>query len=287
MKPHSLALNLRDAWRRGFGLLETPSRQVAAAAAVIGLAIVVSFVHDQTQSYDRAIARVERDTRNVAVLLAEHASRSLGAVEQTLHAVDRLRGDVARGIYRSRDSIYIHLKALEGSAQLLTEAGWFDRYGIQVASSLRVDPPAVSLAEEEIFQAHRAAALSRLHVSATARERAGDRAGIDVSLRLENLDGSFAGVALGRLDVEQFETVYRALDLAMWRHCCGPTGPFLSALRAAPRPWVRFPREREARRRGRRATRSAHIASISGAPRAAVSAATRTPVVRLKDWWST
>jgi signal transduction histidine kinase len=213
VKPHSLPLDIRGALLRGFGLLETPSRQVAAAAVVICVAIVLSFIHDQTQGYDRAIARVERDTRNVAVLLAEHASRSLGGVEQTLHAVDRLRVDVARGIYRSRDSIYIHLKTLKGSAQILTEAGWFDRYGMQVASSLHVDPPAVSLAEEEMFQAHRAAALPRLYVSASARARAGDKAGIDVSLRLETLDGAFAGVALGRVDVEQFETVYRSLDL--------------------------------------------------------------------------
>jgi len=199
--------------RRLLGFLETPSRQVTTAAVVIAIAIVVSFLHGQQQNYEYVVSRAERDTRNVAILLAEHASRSLGGLEQTLQAVDRLRGDVARGIYRSRDSIYVHLKALAGGSQLLTEAGWYDSYGQLVATSRQLDPSGQSVTDEELFRVHRNARIPRLHLSPTPASRAVDGQGIDVSLRLENLDGTFAGVALGRIDTTEFESVYRSLDL--------------------------------------------------------------------------
>ena len=200
-------------FKRLLGLIDTPSRQVTAAAAVIAIAIVLSFLHGQRQDYEYVVNRAERDTRNVALLLAEHASRSLSGVEQTLQAVDRLRGDVARGIYRSRDSIYVHLKALAGGSQLLSEAGWYDGYGQPVATSHRLDPSGSDIAQEEMFKVHRDAQMPRLHLSPTPVERAYGGEGIDVSLRLENLDGTFAGVAVGRVDTAEFETVYRSLDL--------------------------------------------------------------------------
>jgi signal transduction histidine kinase len=194
-------------------LLDTPSRQVAGAALAIAAAILVLFALAQWQSYERTLARAERDTRNAALLLAEHAARTFDGIEDTLRAVGRLRGDVVRGIYRSQASIHIHLKTLQGGSPILREVGWFDAYGERVATSRQLDPPRISVAEDELFLALRDSRTRDLHVSAPVLAANGAAWEIGVSLRLENLDGSFAGVAAGTIDPEEFAKLYRALDL--------------------------------------------------------------------------
>ncbi|MFC3228876.1 ATP-binding protein [Marinibaculum pumilum] len=183
----------------------------------VGAAILALFVYSQWQSYDRAIARAERDTRNAAFLLAEHAARTFDGIEVTLQAVGRLRQDVARGIYRSQASIYIHLKTLQSGAPILREIGWFDLHGERVASSADIDPQHDSIAREDLFQVPRSTSPEALYISAPQRVPAAgagpDAWQIGVSWRLEDLDGSFAGVAVGMLDPEAFARVYRALDL--------------------------------------------------------------------------
>ena len=109
---------------------DTPSRQATVAAIVIGLAILLSFIHNQVNGYGEAVVRAERDTRNTAELLAVSAARTFEGIALTLRAVGRLRNDAARGIYRSQDSIYVHLRTLHGGSPIMDEIGWFDAYGV-------------------------------------------------------------------------------------------------------------------------------------------------------------
>jgi signal transduction histidine kinase len=205
---------LSGSWRSFLmRLLSTPSRQVSGAAFAIATVILVLFAHTQWQTYQRTVARVERDTRNAAVLLAEHAARTFNSIEQTLHAVGRLRSDVARGIYRSQASIYTHLKTLRGGSPVLREVGWFDAYGERVATSEQVAPPRTSIARQEVFVSPRSAGAPALHVSVPQRLSMDAPWQIAASLRLTELDGSFAGVAVGTVDPEEFAKVYRTLDL--------------------------------------------------------------------------
>jgi len=197
--------------------LDTPSRQTTAAAVIIGIAILLSFIHSQWAGYRDAVQRVERDTRNTAQLLAANAARTFDGIAETLSAVGRLRNDAARGIYRSRDSVFVHLKTLNRGSQVMDEIGWLDAYGVRVASSSQVEPPGVAFPEAEFFAVHRdGRAMTDIHVS--AQIMTDDYVWrIPISKRIENLDGSFAGVAVGFVDPEEFTGIYRTLDLG-WRH---------------------------------------------------------------------
>jgi signal transduction histidine kinase/ActR/RegA family two-component response regulator len=192
--------------------LDAPSRQVAVAALAICAAILAAFAHGQWQAYRHATEHAERSTRNVAHLLAEHAARTFDGVDETLRAVGRLRGDVARGIYRSRDSIFVHLKTLHGGSPVLAEVGWFDANGERVATSQQIDPPSSSVADQEFFRVHRDRPITGVHVSVPARLADGGWR-IYFSRRIENLDGSFAGVVAGTVDPAEFASAYRALEL--------------------------------------------------------------------------
>lgn len=208
-------MSARPAERRFIGarLRDTPSRQVTGAAIGIAAAILLLFAYAQWQSYHDAVARYERATRNVALLLAEHAARTFDGIEETLRAVGRLRSDVARGVYRSQASIYTHLKTLRGGSSILSEVGWFDHYGERVATSQQIDPPRVSIAQQELFLVPRDGETPNVHVSVPLRSPSDGAWQIPVSLRLETLDGSFAGVASGTIDPEGFAKIYRSLDL--------------------------------------------------------------------------
>ncbi len=196
---------------RSFG---APSRQATVAAVLIGLAVILSFIHSQWRGYGEAVAHAERDTRNTAELLAVSAARTFEGIALTLRAVGRLRNDAARGIYRSQDSIYVHLRTLHGGSPIMDEIGWFDAYGVRAATSAMVDPLRTSAANEEFFRVHREGrSAADLHVSVPIVLPEVDERRIPVSLRLENLDGSFAGVAMGTIDPKQFTRVHRSLDL--------------------------------------------------------------------------
>lgn len=205
----------RSAKRRAglTGLLHTPSRQVAGITGAIAAAMLAVFLHGQWQAYESALARAERDTHNAAFLLAEHAAQTFDGIKETLRAVARLRNDVAKGIYRSQASIHIHLKTLHGGSAILREVGWFDAYGQRVASSRQLDPTPLSIAQQPSFLAARAEAGEHLRITAPGQmARRGDGL-ITLSLRLEDLNGAFAGVASGTVDPEEFAKVYRSIEM--------------------------------------------------------------------------
>jgi two-component system, cell cycle sensor histidine kinase PleC len=202
----------RPATRRRF--LDAPGRQVVVATIVLVLAMSGWFLQAQRAGHAEAVARAERDTRNLAHLLAEHAARSLDSIDETLRAVGRLRADVARGIYRSQASIHVNLRTLHGGSPLLDEIGWLDAHGERVATSRLMDAPRVSMARQEFFRLHAASAGDVLHVARPTRSNGETGWLIDFSRRLESLDGSFAGVAHGTLDGRRFVEVYAGLELA-------------------------------------------------------------------------
>jgi two-component system, cell cycle sensor histidine kinase PleC len=201
------------AWLALARFFEQPSRQVAMAAGFLSLSIVVHFGASQWEAYHDALEHGERDTRSIAAILSEHASRTFDGAEETLRAVARLRADAARGIYRSQASIFVNLQTLRGGSAVLREIGWVDQYGERVASSDSPDAPRVSLADRDFFRALREQGTRGLYVSPPVRVP-GEGWRMTVALRLENLDGSFAGAAIGTIDPDAFAKVYRAAEFA-------------------------------------------------------------------------
>src|SRR3546814_4632143 len=96
-------------------------------------------------------------------------------------------------------SIFVNLNTLRSGSPALVEAGWFDAYGDQFATSRDLDPAPTNAAGEEFFRAPREQPLPGVYVATpTPSVDAGRDWDVRVSLRLANLDGSFAGVASGR-----------------------------------------------------------------------------------------
>jgi hypothetical protein len=96
---------------------------------------------------------------------------------------------------------------------VLREVGWFGARGERVATSAGPDPPHENVAGRDFFQVHTERKAPRRFVTAPHYAIDEGMWSIVVSIRLENPDGSFAGVAAGTLDPGDFAELYRSLDL--------------------------------------------------------------------------
>ena len=105
-----------DAWYAPFlRLLDSLSHQVVIGVGAIAAVVLISFVHDQHQRYEDAIALADRDTRNAALLLAENTARAFDSIEGTLRALAALHHDVVAGVYQDRATIHNLMAAIHGS----------------------------------------------------------------------------------------------------------------------------------------------------------------------------
>ena len=177
------------------------------------MAILASFAESAYHEHGAVLVRAERETRNATAVLAEHTARTFDAVEESLNAVARIHADVAAGLYNDRRAVHALLKAAQGGSPVIRSLGWIDATGARVASSLEMDPPPVSALGQEHFERHRSTPGLGFHISAPIQSRLSGNWIITASLRLEDVQGRFAGVAAAIINPEYFADVYRAVDL--------------------------------------------------------------------------
>src|SRR5262245_27389748 len=95
-------------------LRKSPSGQVIAAACGVAALLIAVVGLYQWQSYDATIQRAERDTRNATGMLAEHAARTMDAVEGALEGAARIHADMeARRIPRDRATLHSLLRSIQ------------------------------------------------------------------------------------------------------------------------------------------------------------------------------
>jgi hypothetical protein len=150
---------------------ESPSGSVIAVAVALAVAILGSFVYSSQHEYQAAIARAERDTRNATAVLAEHTARTFDAVEESLNAVARIHGDVESRVYNDKRTVHGLLKAAQGGSPVISALGWTNAFGVRVASSLHLDPPALQVSDQEHFKVHRDNPDAGFHISAPILSR--------------------------------------------------------------------------------------------------------------------
>lgn len=148
-----------------------------------------------------------RELTNLSQLSQQHANRTLHAADQTLHII--------RALYL-RDGMALDLAALVRQdvvdVDLLHQVGIIDAQGIFRLSNLP-QTPAVNLADREHFKVHVARASDELFVSQPMLGRVSNKWTIQLTRRISQPDGSFAGVAVVSLDAGYFASFYASLEL--------------------------------------------------------------------------
>ncbi|MBM3547890.1 MAG: response regulator [Alphaproteobacteria bacterium] len=188
-------------------------RAVVVVVVALALLVALSKTYSLWSAHRSAILRAERDTMNAASVLAEHAARTFEGVARTLEAVKDLHRDVTIGATGSMAEAHDALKTIQGTSPVLLGIGWTDAAGNRLASSLYKDPPALNIADQDQFAAHKTSANLGLYLAPPLRSRLDGTWILPVTCRIEDSSGGFAGVISAVLRLDYFLEFYRAVNL--------------------------------------------------------------------------
>jgi diguanylate cyclase (GGDEF)-like protein len=192
----------------------SPSR-LAAPAAIVTLVVlamstcVIGLVAwKAVEARTAALTQNERDIRNLAHSLAEHASHTVLAADVAMSAiVDLLKYQRPRS-----DRFELFLRNTVEALPQLREIGVLNSEGYWTYSSL-ADTPQYSNADRPYFVYHRDTVDPKLRISEPFKSRLTGRATILLSKRISNPDGSFGGALVAGIDSEYFTNFYKAFNL--------------------------------------------------------------------------
>jgi diguanylate cyclase (GGDEF)-like protein/PAS domain S-box-containing protein len=155
-----------------------------------------------------ALARSERDIRNLAHSLSEQASTSILAADIAMSGiVDLLK-------YRrpEPERLNQYLRNTIRALPQIREMGVLDASGTWIYSSLD-ELPAYNNADRDYFTYHRDSPDPGLRINNPLQSRLTGRRTIVLSRRISNQDGSFGGVLTAAIDTGFFGSFYGAFNL--------------------------------------------------------------------------
>jgi|GEM_PF-1299977 len=185
------------------------SKAIVFAAVTATIAIGIAFVASQSLRQNEAITIAEEQMQAKAELLAEHMARTFEAAGSNLRAVEQIRTDALANAY-DLGQAHLALKALHAASPVFISLVWTDAAGDRIATSFTPDPPPVNLAYRDHFQQPRLNReyAARPYIGAPVYAEALKSWILAITLRLEDADGAFLGVAGGTVDPAYLSAVY-------------------------------------------------------------------------------
>jgi hypothetical protein len=114
---------------------------IPGVGIVFAAAVACAFGLDAATSYRDRMEAVERETHNMAALLADQARQLVSGTDQTLRVAVLAHDDWLNDPRRSTDTGYRMLKSIKGGSDIVEALSWFDAKGARLATSLADDPP--------------------------------------------------------------------------------------------------------------------------------------------------
>jgi len=176
-------------------------------------AIVLLFSIDLRFRYDDAIEQGKKTAMNFAEILSEHTALTFENVERTLNEAEKIRKDTLDGGYATQEETNAALRLLMKTSPVVVAVGWTDAAGDLIAHSYNQAPPRSNIATMPHFTAQRDHVSDRLYIAPPFKSATSDRWLTAASLRLNNTDGTFAGVVSTPLDQSYFAKIYRSIDV--------------------------------------------------------------------------
>jgi signal transduction histidine kinase/DNA-binding response OmpR family regulator len=193
--------------------LERSAFLQAALGVSFAASIVFLFSIDLRLRYEDAISQGKKTALNFAEILSEHTALTFEGVERTLLEAEKIRQDSLAGRYATSQDTNAALRLLRKTSPVVIAVGWTDASGELKAHSYEQKPPRSNISLMPHFVVQRDSADNHLYVAPPYRSLANDRWLTAASLRLNNVDGTFAGVVTAPLDQSYFINIYRSIDL--------------------------------------------------------------------------
>ena len=179
---------------------------IALGVVLVAINIASAVMHVRIDR-ERTEQRALRDVSNVTRLLTEQTASSLEAVDVVLR--DAMRTGSARAVAASATRLRDELVHIPQVAAFLV----VDPAGQVIARTNETPAIDQGLAERPFFSAHRDGKVEGLFVSEPYRSQATEQWRFILSRRLAGPGGAFGGILAAVIEVENFDRLYRAIDL--------------------------------------------------------------------------
>ncbi|MDB5515095.1 MAG: hypothetical protein JWQ17_1853, partial [Tardiphaga sp.] len=186
---------------------------IAALGVFFAALIIVVFLVDLQARYRAVLSEAKREALNIAEILAEHTALTFEGIDRTLLEAERIREDSVAGKYATPYAADAALRLLKKASSVVVAVGWTDAAGNIQAHSYDGGPPRSNISDMPHFTAQRDNADGLLFVSPPYRSPVTGKWSAAASRRLNNANGSFAGVVAAPLEPRHFAQVYRAIDV--------------------------------------------------------------------------
>ena len=182
---------------------------VVGGALVIATFLAAS-AYDSWGSYEHVITATHRELENLAKALAEQAGNTLQSADVLLR--DTVAWYETEHPKPSADSDGKLANRASGLPQV-REVRILDQHGMARFRSRELPADTDSLSDRAYFVAHRDHPDLGVVLSDPLTTQIEHRPALVVSRRLDKPDGSFDGIVQAVIDLDQFQRVYRAIDL--------------------------------------------------------------------------
>lgn len=182
-------------------------RSMAVFLLVIGMTVAAINCWTMWKSWQNQLTESENDARNLSVSLARQAEDAFLQVDITLSDVVRQLN--LNGMDYAHTPLFAYyMKELHGKLTQLHGLFIYDSRGNWVATSGGYIPANANNADREYFIWHQRHIDKNIHIGHVIRSRSTGDLVIPVSLRLNDAEGNFVGVALATVKVDYFRHYY-------------------------------------------------------------------------------
>ena len=191
----------------------SPAYLQAALGVFFAASIALLFLFDLQMRYREAIADGKKTLLNFSEILAEQTALSFESIESTLREAAKIRQDSLSGKYATTDATNAALRLLKKTSPIVVAVGWTDASGNLIAHSYDHEPPRTNIAGMAHFTEQRDSSDDRMYIAPPYRSAANNKWYTAASRRLQNADGTFAGIVTAPVDQSYFSRIYRSIDL--------------------------------------------------------------------------
>lgn len=190
-------------------------RRLRLGVITLGALVIVAFAglsaYDAWRSYRSALVATDRELGNVAGALAEQTAWTWQGIDIVLRDTARWYQREGRQLAPARvEQVLANRAAGVRQVRLLTIV---DAQGIQRFRSRGSSPPDLDVSDRSYFIAQRDHSATGLFMSEPLVTRSESRAGVELSRRLEDGTGGFAGVVTAIIDFQDLAQFYAAVNL--------------------------------------------------------------------------
>ncbi|NYZ16445.1 PAS domain S-box protein [Azospirillum sp. RWY-5-1] len=173
-------------------------------AALWGLALLL-IVSGERQ----AAARAERDTGNLARIIAEQTERVISEADQILRYV----GYDIRKFGHWHPNLREVMREAKGRSDVLVQLSIVDADGRLAQTSVDSAPARINLSDREHFRVQRENPARGLFISKPVFGRTSGRWSLQLTRAIETGDGDFGGVLVASIDPFYFSRTFQELDV--------------------------------------------------------------------------